>query len=99
MSFDKLFQSILGADSVNFDEFNQTVFDQISNSYRKISDVQFTTVAPPSTETVERPETEGDYEEEEGEGEFDHPDSPPPPPIATVQRDETVCLYSRRSFF
>jgi len=81
-------RSILGADSVNFDEFNQTVFDQISNSYRKLSDVQFTTVAPPSTETteaVERPETEGDYEEEE---EFDHPDSPPSPPVATSLEHE-----------
>jgi len=29
-------QSILGADSVNLDEFNATVFDQISNSYKRL---------------------------------------------------------------
>ncbi|CAF5186762.1 unnamed protein product, partial [Rotaria magnacalcarata] len=29
-------RSILGADSVNFDEFNVTVFEQISNSYKKL---------------------------------------------------------------
>ncbi|CAF4795923.1 unnamed protein product [Rotaria sp. Silwood1] len=30
-------RSILGADSVNFNEFNVTVFEQISNSYQKLS--------------------------------------------------------------
>ncbi|CAF2752166.1 unnamed protein product [Rotaria sp. Silwood2] len=36
-------RSILGADSVNFDEFNVTVFEQISNSYQPLQQ--------PSTET------------------------------------------------
>lgn len=30
------YQSILGSDSVDLNEFNNTVFDQISNSYQKL---------------------------------------------------------------
>lgn len=67
---------------MNFDEFNQTVFEQISNSYKKLTDTQTSTAAPVTTDSTpvstDEPDQqglEGDYEEEE----FDHPDSPPPP--------------------
>ena len=81
-------QSILGADSVNFDAFNVTVFEQISNSYQKLSE---TIVQPPvdlqdiAAETEQHLKQEqGDHtdehEHEEGEGEEDFSDHQPPPP-------------------
>ncbi|CAF0988010.1 unnamed protein product [Rotaria sordida] len=72
-------RSILGADSVNFDEFNVTVFEQISNSYQKLPQISIetpvnqddsaaTTEAHLKQEEEEEEEsaaaTEGDYEED-----------------------------------
>jgi hypothetical protein len=75
---------------VNFDEFNTTVFEQISNSYQKLSEPKVETpvdldeLAATTEEHLKQEEasaaaSEGDYEEEE----YDHHETPSPP-VATV---------------
>ncbi len=78
------FQSILGADSVNFDEFNVTVFEQISNSYQKLSESTIETPVDIDDLAATTEEHLKQQQEEEGEGEedFDHPETPPP--VSTV---------------
>jgi hypothetical protein len=78
---------------VNFNEFNVTVFDQISNSYHKLS--ESSTEAPVGTGDLpttteahkEQVETEGEETttgtEEDYEHDFDHDETPPP--VATVR--------------
>jgi len=46
-------RTILGADSVNFDEFNITVFEQISNSYQKLSEPSIETPVDDLATTTE----------------------------------------------
>jgi hypothetical protein len=96
------FQTILGADSVDFDGFNTTVFEQISNSYKKLSDttetppIESITIPPPPTE--DESSSTGSPSDHDGEGEdeedFDHSDSQPPPsPVATVSHSfDHLCL-------
>ncbi|CAF1287861.1 unnamed protein product [Adineta steineri] len=69
---------ILGADSVNFDEFNVTVFDQISNSYKKLSEqssetpVDHADVAATTEAQLDQIQAEADEETSAGEDEYEH---------------------------
>ena len=74
---------------MNFDEFNVTVYDQISNSYRKLSETT-STEAPVdvddlTTTTEEYLKQDGEEEEEGDDHEEDYDRHEPPPPVATVR--------------
>lgn len=75
---------------MNFDEFNVTVFEQISNSYRKLSETTSTETPVDADDLAATTEEylKQDGEEEEGEGddhEEDYDRHEPPPPVATVR--------------
>lgn len=69
---------------MNFDEFNATVFEQISNSYHKL--VEPTLEIPVPTEDIPTTtEEQLQHEEEEREEEEEDYNSEIPPPVATVR--------------
>ena len=84
----------MGADTVNFNEFNTTVFEQISNSYQKFSESTIstettttaTTVAPtPTDDETAPPGSEANPEDLEGDyDEYDNSESQSGSPAATV---------------
>ncbi|CAF0901189.1 unnamed protein product [Adineta ricciae] len=71
-------RTILGADSVNLNDFNTTVFDQISNSYKKLPEPPRSTPEPtplpePSQDSFATPSPPL-------ETSHDEQNTPPPPP-------------------
>lgn len=93
----------MGADAVNIDEFNATVFEQISNTYQKTSSnkpaEETIHIHPPheSDSTTTHPEDhhdgEGDYDEEE------HSDGSSDSPVATVSERKTRIKMANENDF
>ncbi|CAF0992039.1 unnamed protein product [Adineta ricciae] len=93
-------RTILGADSVDFDAFNVTVFDQISNSYKKlhepitetpvdVNDIVASTEAYLNQKDEQEQEQHHDEEipeEQEDEHDFDQHETPSP--VATSLEHE-----------